>query len=238
MAPLSAATPQGRQLMRHALTATSVFAAWPAEHLDKVIDAARLTQYDEAEEIPLGVRRLREVIVVVNGYVEVSSLSPEGRRYVLTLLGPGQISGLLRMVDAPVPPNHYRTMEASLLIHIPCTELRRLLDEMPVLWRDVALHGLARQRASVLAKHHFAVSDPTRLVASALLELLERDIHAKRADDAPAVRVSQVELAARLGRSRMTTRKGLDSLKKRGWIGLGYGRIEVLKLQELQALVA
>jgi len=224
--------------MRHALAGMPFFAGWPPEHLDSLIDVARLVQYGPGEEIPIGVRRLREVIVIVSGYIELSSLSPEGRRHVLTLLGPGQISGLLRLLEAPAPANHYRAMEPSLLIHLPCAELRRLLDEVPILWRDVAMHGLARQRASVQAKHHFAVSDPSRQVASVLLELLDRDSQAWRAGSLPAVRVSQMELAARLGRSRMTTRKGLETLKRSGMIAVGYCRIELLDLKALEKLVA
>ena len=89
-----------------------------------------------------------------------------------------------------------------------------------------------------MAKHHLAVSDPARQVASVLLELLDRDSQARRTGRAPTIRVSQNDLAALLGRSRMTTRKGLDTLKKSGLIRVGYGCIELLDLRALQTMVA
>lgn len=229
---------QTQPLMRQALRGMRLFASWPDAPMEELLAQCSLRRYGPGDAVPRGGQHQRSVLVVVSGFIELSSPSPQGRRYVITLLGPGEATGLVLLLGTPpLLPIQYRATEATTLVHIPVAALRVVLDSRTDLWRDVAFYALERQRQNVASKHHQAVSEPLRQLAAKLIELLER--HGLRAlppEAARELRITHAELAAMLGRSRMTTTTALNTLKQRGLIVTGYGHIAILNTKALTAL--
>jgi CRP/FNR family cyclic AMP-dependent transcriptional regulator len=235
----TAATDRQRReiLVRRALRATAMFSGWADPHLDRLVTMSRLVDYPRGSEVPTGVRKLREIVVVVSGCLELSSIGPQGRRHVMTLLGPGEVSGLVRMIDAPVLPTHYRVLDDTKIIHVACRELNMLLDEAPLLWRDFARQAIARHYAGVRARHHQAVSTTLGQLAAKLIELQTRQGQSPGPGGKPRpLHVSQLEIAALLGVSRQTARKAIHDLAARRVVALEYGHIAILDMEALRAL--
>jgi CRP-like cAMP-binding protein len=236
--PPSSAGTDHAALIRRTLHWTSLFSKWPERALDRVAGIARLERYERRTQALEQDGNQRELLVVVSGCLEVSRVNSGGTKFVLGLLGAGVVVGLVRLLDDLHMPYSYHAHEDTTLIHLPCDPLRGILDEDPVLWRDVALLALARQRDSIVSIQQRALAGRRQSIAHALVELSAW--YGRSLGNTPEIRlrVSQNDLASMLGVSRQTMNKELRELAALGLIGGDYGQIVVRELAALRELAA
>lgn len=224
--------------MAHALCLNELFQHWPVEHRNALLKSARLERYNRRTQVLSHDRHRRELLVVVSGCLEISSLSALGRKYVNALLGPGQVAPLVRLLEDVPLAYDYHAHEDSVIIHLPCDAVIAGLDAEPVLWRDVARLGLQRQRLSVSVLQDQMLGSVHRRVAATLLNLAA--IYGAKQDAGLdlRVRLSQHDLAAMLGLSRQTINKELGALVEAGVIELAYKRVTVRDARLLREIAA
>lgn len=200
--------------------------------------SARLVRYRRRTQVLARDRHRRELLAVVSGCLEISSMSPQGRKYVNALLGPGQVAPLVRLLqDVPLPYD-YHAHEDSVIVHLPSDAVIAVLDAEPVLWRDVAKLGLQRQRLSVVLLQHQMLNSVGGRVAATLMSLIHFYRGQAEDDSSPLLRLSQHDLAAMLGLSRQTINKELGRLVEEGVIDLSYKRIRIVDAERLRRIAA
>ncbi len=218
-------------LVANALRLNELFGDWPDARLAELMRSARLERYTRRTQVLSHDRHKRELLAVVSGCLEISSMSALGRKYVNALLGPGQVAPLVRLLsDVPLPYD-YHAHEDSVIVHLPCDAVIAALDAEPVLWRGVAKLGLRRQRQSIVLLQNQMLGSVSGRVAATLLSLAE--IYGARE---LRVRLSQTDLAAMLTLSRQTINKELGRLVDAGVIELSYKRITILDREALRRL--
>jgi CRP/FNR family cyclic AMP-dependent transcriptional regulator len=201
--------------------------------------SARLERYSRRTQVLAHDRHRRELLVVVSGCLEISSMSSHGRKYVNALLGPGQVAPLVRLLEEVPLAYDYHAHEDSVIIHLPCDAVIAVLDAEPILWRDVAKLGLQRQRLSIVLLQNQMLNSVHGRVAATLMSLIHfYGGQGNGEDENPLVRLSQNDLAAMLGLSRQTINKELGRLVEEGAIDLSYKRIRIVDAERLQRIAA
>ncbi|WP_399680108.1 Crp/Fnr family transcriptional regulator [Xenophilus sp.] len=214
-------------LMARALQWNELFSHWPDAQREELLKSARMERYRRRTQVLSHDRHRRELLVVVSGCLEISSVSDLGRKYVNALLGPGQVAPVVRLLEDVPLAYDYHAHEDSVIIHLPSDAVIAVLDAMPILWRDVARLGLRRQRMSVAMLQAQTLGSIRRRVAATLAGLVE--IYGLQQQEGVdlRVRLSQHDLAAMLGLSRQTINKELGALVDEGLIELSYKRMVV-----------
>ena len=205
--------------------------------------SARMERYSRRTQVLAHDRHRRELLVVVSGCLEISSMSSHGRKYVNALLGPGQVAPLVRLLEDVPLPYDYHAHEDSVIVHLPSDAVIAVLDAEPVLWRDVAKLGLQRQRLSIVLLQNQMLNSIHGRVAATLMSLVHfysgQGPGAAEGDDAfPMVRLSQNDLASMLGLSRQTINKELGRLVEEGAIDMRYKRIRIVDAERLAGIAA
>jgi len=223
--------------MARALRACRVFAGWPAHRLQELAALARMREYPGRTQVAPLPEGPQEVLVVVQGAIEVCAGNAAGDRFLLGALGPGQVTGLVHLQESMrklVFTHHAR--KGSQVIHLCVTDLQRLLDAEPVLWRHIALFTLRRFQLQTDLLQTQAIGSTRRRMA-VMLTLLAQHYGASDLDAGPVgLHVSQTDLAHMLGLSRQTVAKELARLRGEGVLASQDGYSQVL-VQDLQALL-
>jgi len=214
-------------LMERALRWNELFSRWPEARREELLKSARMERYRRRTQVLSHDRHRRELLVVVSGCLEISSVSPFGRKYVNALLGPGQVAPVVRLLEDVPLAYDYHAHEDSVIIHLPSDAVIAVLDAEPILWRDVARLGLQRQRMSVAMLEAQTLGSIRRRVAATLMNLVEIYGTRQQAGVDLRVRLSQHDLASMLGLSRQTINKELGLLVDEGVLGLSYKRMVV-----------
>lgn len=214
-------------LAARSLRLTQPFIGWPDEVIGALAQAGHIARYSRRTQVPAQDPLQRDASVVVAGVLEISRTSVDGRKFVLSLVGPGQAIGLVRLVDTRPVSFDYYAHQDTVLLHLPCATLHELLDAQPLLWRDVAKLSLARQWESLGLLHDVALGSLGQRVATLLASLAE--LHGVRDGSGVALRLrlSQDDLGAMLGVSRQSVAKELRALETAGVVGADYSRIVI-----------
>lgn len=169
---------------------------------------------------------------VVRGAFKVSTLGEDGREGILSVVEAGNWFGEASLVDGQPRPHDATAVLASTVLVIQSQAFTRLMQRSAFA-RAIAVLLCSRVRVLYgLVEDAMLRSTRTR-IARRLLTLARGD--ATMANDARAsVAVSQEALAMMLGITRQTLSKELKVLVRDGVLSLGYGRIEIVSMPELE----
>jgi len=228
--------PDTPALVARALRVCNLLRDWPGPVLAQIAATARLKQYPKGAQVWAQKRQQRDVIAIVSGSLQISGVNSAGAKFVLSILGAGEIVGLVRLLDGFELVYDYHAHEDTLLLHIPAARLRGLLDAHPALWKSVALLALARQQDSIATLQRRSFRSIKQNFAEALLRLAHTGGRPAGPGTSVTLRVSQTDLAAMAAVSRQTVNKHVQHLAKLGILQTAYGELTILDLPALQAL--
>lgn len=173
---------------------------------------------------------------VIAGAFKVSTLGEDGREGILAVMEPGNWFGEASLLDGLPRPHDVTAIEPSAVLVVGAASFERLMRR-PAFARAIGALLCSRVRALYgLVEDAMLRSTRTR-IARRLLSLARGD--ATMAVDVRArVSVSQEALAMMLGITRQTLSKELKALVQGGAITLGYGRIDILSVPELEQRAA
>ena len=230
----ASAEPEAMALVRHALKVCPLMNRWPESVLDQLARIASLHRYDKDSPLTEAMRSRREAIVVVAGRLLVEGVDAQGGRHVLALHGPGEIVGLVRLLEHVQFMYFFQVAQDTVLVHLPADPLMAVLDAHPMLWRDVSLLLMSRLHDLIARQQRRATGDMSRQVADMLLRLTPSIGKSGEGGVPVHLRLAQGDLAAMLGITRQTLSKELVRLQHAGVIAMGYGRLDLLDLQALR----
>lgn len=214
-----------------ALSINTWFAALPLAERKAMVRAGEVTTFRAGEMLYRKGDAGASFVGLVEGAFKVSTLGEDGREAILAVMEPGNWFGESSLLDGLPRPHDVTAIHDSIVLAIGVVEFERLMRR-PAFAR--ALGALLCSRVRVLyslVEDAMLRSTRTR-IARRLLALAHGD--ATMAVDARArVTVSQEALAMMLGITRQTLSKELKVLARDGVLSLGYGRIDILSVPEL-----
>lgn len=171
---------------------------------------------------------------VIDGYVKISTLDPNGREAILTIMEPGNWFGEMSMVDKLARTHDATAIGSVQMLAVRQPTFDRLMEEADFA-RGIATLLAARMRLL------FAVFEDATL-QSTQARIARRLLHLSRGDATlaerrrPVVNVSQHVLAMMLGITRQTLSVELKAMAEAGAIATGYGSIELTSMEQLLRL--
>jgi CRP-like cAMP-binding protein len=225
-------------LIERALRWTELFCDWPRARIAELMATARLVRYPRGAQVLASDRKRRDLLVVVNGMLEISRLSEEGKKYLLGFMSPGHVVPLVRLLDDVPLGYDYHAHLDSTLIHLPAEAVVAALDADPILWKEVARIGLSRQRDSVHVLQRQVLGSLRRRLTATLARLALQTDTPLQSGQPLSISLSQSDLATMLGVSRQTMNKELRRLSDEGVVEAVYKRITIVDAEKLRQIAA
>jgi CRP/FNR family transcriptional regulator, cyclic AMP receptor protein len=179
----------------------------------------------------------RSVVLILQGYIKLSTMASNGREVVLEIAGPGTIFGELAVLNGSPRRADATTLTACRVMAFDGTLFRRLVGNTPEAM-FAAIRLLSARLSAVTEQGMDAVSLPAPVrLAKALLHLA--GLHSQRVDGCLHIgfRLSQRELGAMTGLIRESINKHLNAWRAAGWIELVGGSVTLCDVQALQDFV-
>jgi CRP-like cAMP-binding protein len=173
---------------------------------------------------------------VVQGVLKISTLGEDGREGILSMMEAGNWFGETSLLDGLPRPHDVTAAQFGELLVIKSPAFNKLMQRSAF---ARAIGALLCTRVRVLyslVEDAMLRSTHTR-IARRLITLARGDATMSR-DARAIVPVSQESLAMMLGMTRQTLSKELKVLERAGVLALGYGRIEIVSLVELETRAA
>lgn len=168
------------------------------------------------------------VYVVVDGEVEVSNSTPDGRDVRLVALGPGALVGEMAALDGGLRSADVAATRRSRLWRISRDAMLAALEAEPKAAVALVIELSARLRVA-----DGAISDKTVLdLAGRLARLLLAEAGANG-----LLPLTQTEIGRRLGFSREKVNRKLHEWAHEGWVAISQAGIRVVAREPLEALI-
>jgi CRP-like cAMP-binding protein len=216
------------------LVAAALFKGWPSGALQQLMAVARLRRLHKGQLLHPENPRVRELVFIGSGYMDVSNASVQGRSFLLGIFGPGHTLGILRMLPGQPAAYEYKARENAVVVCLACNALQALLDAHPELWASVAKTVLLQYKEamrSVIIRRVGTMSARLAMTLDFLVELHGvQDARGTRL----RVRVSQEDLASMLASTRQTINKELQLLAEDGVLDIDYSALLIRDLAALR----
>lgn len=160
--------------------------------------------------------------VILAGRVRIYASDQDGHEVVFGTQGPGEYFGEM-VLDGGLRSASVITLEKSRFLVVPKQQLRELIAANPEFALNMMKKLITRVRALTVSVKSLALMDVYGRVAHLLLELAEQK------DDALVIdgRLTQQELASRVGASREMVGRIMKDLTEGGYLSLHRNRIVI-----------
>jgi len=171
------------------------------------------------------------VYFILEGRVDISRLSPQGREQVLERLGKGEAFNLVPVfLSRPLNPADARSIGPAELLVIGREDFLRLLDRYPPLMHALAAYLAKRLLAMVELVERLALFPVRQHLAAFLIN------QADAVGEDVARHWTQEDIARRLGTVRDVVGRALRKFEQEGLIRFQRDHIQLLDREKLQIL--
>jgi CRP-like cAMP-binding protein len=210
-----------------------VFGALEPAALSRVAGLVAPLNLARGEMLALEGEPCRAVYLVMEGRLLSVKTSSEGREQIVSQLPAGEIVYAVPALDGgPLPATTQAATRATLL-RLERDQFLALLDAYPLLARRLLAVFAARLRRFGTLAGDLALRSVAQRLARLLVEVIGP---APGGGTASGPRLTQREMAARLGTVREVVARNLAQFEAEGWIALRRGVIEILDIEALRAL--
>jgi CRP/FNR family transcriptional regulator, cyclic AMP receptor protein len=207
-----------------------LFADIDPQDLRPLVDELRPRRYRKGETIFVAGDPGTSLCVIESGRVKLSLSSVEGREVIIDLLGPGEVFGELALLDGEPRSADAVAVESTHLLLLHRDAFLRFLSNRP----EVAL-ALLRVLSRRLRRDAQLVQDAAFLdVPARLARTILRLAVADESGIARTPRLTQTDLAAATGTTRVTLNKWLGFFAEQGMIRWENSRVTVLQPEGLR----
>jgi len=216
------------------LSRVPLFASSNPAHLSEIAHRLTTRNYRRSEVIFHQDDPGSALHVIKKGQVKINTLSPEGEEAILAILTDGDFFGELSLLDGKPRSANAVAMEATQTLALQRQDFLDILGKHREMVGDILVSLADRLRnTDHLLEDAVFLSLPARL-AKRLLDLAEK--HGVKTDKGLEIdlNLTQQELAAALGVSRVALNKQLGLLQDEGLVSIETRRIIIDRPDELR----
>lgn len=159
--------------IRTALKSSTMFFGLEDGHLDGVASIAELQDLPEKRIIYTQHSPSKGLYIVVSGQVKVFRLSPDGKEYIIHVVGSGETFAEAATLGQFACPASAATMEPCTLVFLPAERFLRILESDSAMCIQV-LKGMATWQCRLMgALENIVLRDSVGRLASYLLSLTD-----------------------------------------------------------------
>ncbi len=210
----------------------------PRDELTGLIQQSPLQRFEEREVIFAQGDPGASVMVVVEGFVKLSSSTFGGREVVLEVAGPGAVFGELSVLNGWTRSAEAAALSAGRLLAIEARQFIRSLCQAPEAMFEI-IRVLSERLRTATERMTDSVDLPAAArLAKALMRLAALHSHAVKGGLRIDFQLSQRELGAMTGLTRESINKHLAQWRDSGWVSLSDRFVTVHDPRQLQALLS
>jgi len=199
---------------RELLTSVELFTEMADEELEELTELAQIKKLGKDTTIFHAGDPADAVYVVASGRVKVVVTSSDGKEFILTVLGAGQVFGEMALVESTTRSASVITLSAVELLAINRADFQRLLDSNPRISQRLMAILSRRLRRANAKMESLAYMDVAGRLARYLLDLA-RD-HGQRLGNGWVVvrRPTHSDIAHSIGTSRETVSRLINEFEE------------------------
>jgi len=211
-----------------ALQHNRYFEGVEVEILRELTDHMTLNQYSRGEILFFEGDVCAGLFILQSGSVKLYKLSPQGRELIIRVLQGTETFNEVPVFDGKENAVNVSVLEDSRIWNIDAQALRDTLHRYPHMAHSIILSLSKNLRMLVDLVEEMSFFQVTTRLARLIIALSDEELAGNRND-----RVTQDEMAARLGTVREVVARSLRELERSGVIHTSRGKIEVLDPQML-----
>ena len=220
------ASPQPAEKMRY-LSELTVFQDLSPREIEEINRVTTMSQVAKGRVFYRPEEPGEVLFILKEGRVQLYRISPEGKKLVISTLGPHTLFGEMALLGTKMHNTFAEAIEDCLICVMSRTDLERLILSKPqVAVRILEVTGKRLREAEERLENMAFKGIPARL-ASLLLRLAEEQA------SADIVGLTHQDLAESVGTYRETATQVLNDLKSDGLIDIGRKRISILNRERL-----
>jgi CRP-like cAMP-binding protein len=230
-APAVSAVPRfGLEVKMRHLSAIDIFRDLEPEDLDWLAAHTTMITARRGQLLYMPGETSEVLFLLKSGRVRIYRLSVDGKKFVLSTLGPETFFGDMPLAGQQMYGTYAEAVEDSMLCVLGRPDLERLIETRPqVAIRLLEVVGRRLIEAETAIEDLAFRSVPARL-AAALLRLTSEQ------DGRDLVGYTHQDLAEMVGTYRETATQALDDFKRRGLVKLGRKHIRIVDEAGLAAI--
>ena len=222
-------SPQPAEKMKH-LSELEVFRDLTAREMEELNRITTMSTVTKGRVFYRPEEPGEVLFILKEGRVQLYRISPEGKKLVITTLGPHTLFGEMALLGTKMHNTFAEAVEDCLICVMSRTDLERLILNKPqVALRILDITGKRLREAEERLENMAFKGIPARL-ASLLLRLSTE----QKSDE--IVGLTHQDLAESVGTYRETATQVLNDLKGQGLIEIGRKRINILNKEGLAAV--
>jgi len=210
------------------LATHSFFRELESKQVEEIVRLATVMQLDRGQILALEGEPCSAIYMVISGRLRAYKMTAQGREQVVSVLQPGHAFYLVPALDGAPLPTTTQALTRATVLRISRQDLLLLMARYPSVAMNVAIDLARRLRQVTTLVEDLALRTVPERLARLLLQT---------ARGSPEHRLTQREMATRLGTVREVIARTLAQFEERGWIRLQRGIIEIIDVQSLEDMV-
>ena len=213
-----------------ALHQCSYFASLDESLLAELAEGTRLLRFERGETLFWQGEPGAGLYMIRRGLVKLFKVSPQGRELIVNVFEEGATFGEVPTFDDGPNPVNVAALEDSEVWVIGRDIIRQLMLRHPEMYRAVMLNLARNLRMMVGVVEQLSFYQVINRLAQLLIQLSPEQL----AEQAAGARLTQDQLAARLGTVREVVARSLRQLERSGAIRIRRRQIEILDRAALE----
>ena len=218
-----------------ALARIHLFEGIPRSEITRLLGHLHEKSFPAGTNILIAEQPGEAVYVIVTGSVKVHAVRPDGTEVVLAVLGAGEVLGEMSAADSLGRSASVVTLEETDLLWMDRRTFRASVDSSTILARNFGEILSKRVRLANARLISLASLDVPGRVASELLSLAREYGQVTPEGVRIPMRLTQANLAALVGASRVSVNQALGQFRKRDLISIGKDGRVILRDEETLA---
>jgi CRP/FNR family transcriptional regulator, cyclic AMP receptor protein len=206
------------------LSEVALFRGLPAEQLYKIEARVRRRTFPAGANVITVEEPGETVYVVLEGSVKVYVTRPDGSEFILAILGAGEIVGEMSIADSLGRSANVITLEETIFLLLDRRSFRASVEELPTMALNLTNILSRRLRLANAHLRSVAARDVPGRVAAQLLALAREYGEPSRNGTLIPLPLTQSDLAALVGASRVRVNQAIAFFKKRHYLSVGTDR--------------
>jgi len=191
-------------------------------------DNTRLIEYDPDESIILEGQICLGLNIVESGRVKIYKYSSTGREMIINVLGQGESFNEVSVFDQQENPVNVSAILSTRIWLISADVLRNVIAEHPLACQQIIIN-LSQNLRMLVSK----VAELSFYTVTARLARLLRELPKTQLSGSGPSRITQDDMAARIGTVREVVARSLKELEKVGAIDIQRGKITIVNREKL-----
>jgi len=191
--------------------------------LEELTGNMTLYRYERGEFLFFEGEPCAGLFILQEGSVKLYKLSPQGRELIIRVLQQGETFNEVPVFDGKENAVNVSVLEESRIWNIEAEALRNMLRRHPDMAQSIILNLSKNLRMLVEMVEELSFFQVTTRLARLIISLSDEELAGSR-----NYRLTQDEMAARLGTVREVVARSLRELERSGAIQTYRGRIEIL----------